>query len=49
VYSRGCTEENCPSVREIRTAVRGLAVAPNGYVYFADATRNRIGVIRADR
>jgi streptogramin lyase len=49
IYSRGCTEELCPSVGEIRTAVRGLAVAPNGDVYFSDATRNRIGVIHAER
>ncbi len=29
-----------------RTRVDGLAVAPNGDLYFADATRNRIGLIR---
>jgi len=49
IYSRGCTEDLCPSVGEIRTAVSGLAVAPNGDVYFSDATRNRIGVIHAER
>lgn len=34
---------------ELRTAVHGLAVAPNGDLYFSDATMNRIGVIHAGR
>jgi streptogramin lyase len=29
------------------TKVSGIAVAPNGDVYFSDATMNRIGVIKA--
>jgi len=38
--------EPCPEVR-LKTQVRGLAVAPNGDLYFSDATMNRIGVIHA--
>ncbi len=38
-----------PCEVRLKTQVRGLAVAPNGDVYFSDATLNRIGVIHADR
>ncbi len=37
----------CPSNGNLATHVRGLAVVPNGDLYFADATLNRIGVIHA--
>jgi streptogramin lyase len=37
---------DCPD-GDLRTTVRGLAVAPNGDLYFSDATMNRIGVIHA--
>lgn len=37
----------CPNLGELYTTVRGLAVAPNGDVYFSDATMSRIGVVLA--
>jgi streptogramin lyase len=40
--------EPCPEVR-LKTQVRGLAAAPNGDLYFSDATLSRVGVIRADQ
>ena len=33
----------------MQTTVGGIAVAPNGDVYFSDSTMNRIGVIKAGR
>ncbi len=37
----------CLAIRRLNTQVRGLAVAPNGDVYFSDATLNRVGIIHA--
>lgn len=39
--------EPCEAAEPMTTAVRGLAVAPDGDLYFSDATLNRIGVIHA--
>ena len=44
---RGCWY-GCEDVARSTTRVRGLAVAPNGDLYFSDATMNRIGVIHVD-
>jgi hypothetical protein len=37
---------DCEDVVVSRTRVEGLAVAPDGTLYFSDGTKNRIGVIR---
>jgi streptogramin lyase len=39
----------CSMVSRLETQVRGLAVAPDGDVYFSDATLNRIGIIHAGK
>jgi streptogramin lyase len=41
--------DECPEPVEFPPAVRGMAVAPSGDLYFADAAFNRIGVIRASQ
>jgi len=47
--SSGTEPDPCAAVGRLRTQVRGLAVVPNGDVYFSDATLNRIGVIHAGK
>ena len=47
-FAPRCDATECPDAN-LRTAIRGLAAAPNGDLYFSDATLSRVGVIRADQ
>lgn len=42
----GCEDYGgCPPPRPTFTSVDGIAVAPNGDLYFSDGTYNRIGIV----
>jgi streptogramin lyase len=49
IYPRCAEGVICPDTAVLKTSVGGLAVGEGGDLWFSDQTRNRIGVIRANR